>query len=196
MPLDDVICGAFNAQYAPYSANSFTYASLGDLTNDGIEEIEPQSGYPFTSGMFGDTVLDGVTGGSSEMILEFVLQNVNITQVRRLVRPWYIDTNATTPMVQNTNGTNALEGAVTPAGLKWSGIAGRLALTPVAGTSADYGDSASHIRYYKHVVLMNGSEIRKKFWYRERYLPIRLRVLPWLDSDSILRFWQYVSSAP
>lgn len=190
MPLS-VIAGAFQASYAPYSASTFSYASLGNLTNDGITERETVAGSELTTGIHGETVMDGISGGGG-MILEFVLQEANLAAVRNLIKPFYYDSDS--GFAQNTSGTNALEGAVTPAGMLWSTMAGRLALTPLVGTTADYGDTTSHVRYYKHVVLNNGQEIRKILNYRERFIPVSLRVLPYMDSGNILRFWEYVAA--
>lgn len=191
-----VIAGGYNASYAPKSASSFSYASLGTLTNDGVDEDEPQAGTELTSNVHGETVLDGITGGSQSMTLKFILQQANLASVRNLIRPFVLDSNAATAIVQNTSGTAAFEGAVQPAGMKWSEMAGRLCLTPITGLSADVGNSTAHIRYYKHVVLMNGNSLQRKYWYRERFVPIVLRVLPYLDTDGVFRFWEYVSAEP
>lgn len=195
MPLP-VICGAFSAQYAPFSSSTFTWATLGTLTNDGIEEVETVAGSELTTGLQGETVMDGITGGGG-MVINFVLQEADRAAVRNLIKPFYYDSDATPNFQQNVSGTNALEGAVSPAGMLWSTIAGRLFLTPLGGTTADIGtDATHHSRYYKHVVLNNAQEIRKVLSFRERFIPVSLRVLPYLDTNNILRFWEYEDTPP
>jgi hypothetical protein len=192
MPIIQPVMGPYQAWYAPYASEySGTFASLGALDNTGIKQREPIGGHELTTGLYGETVVDGVTAGSQGMFLDFVLQEVDKVIIRKMLKPNYLDTLAVTA----GDGTYAVEGAIQPSGVLWSQQAGMLKLKPLAGTyAATMNSGTNNVRWYKSVFLNNGNQIEEALNWREKFIQIQLRVLPYTDSGGVMRFWEYTSS--
>lgn len=137
-------------------------ATLGQI-KDGFEMEEPGIGTveKITGDTYGpNAVQDGVTQGGN-CFINFVLMEYDASKVRLLLSP---------------GGVAA--GAIVQPGLLISGLAKVLVLTKVSGPNA----LPATTRTFQYSIIDDDSPIRYAMANRHRIIPIRMRILPFLNA--------------
>jgi len=144
---------------------------------DGVTRINKQnSGQDINASQFGDTVIDGIhTGGNVFVTLvgkEWFANSI------RLLNPW-----------GDTFGT------VGPIGASMCQAAGKLRLTPQAGSQSASGAGTAILGgafLFRRAIIANSSNVETLLGNTERLAPFSFQVFPYLlESDSLYHFFEY-----
>ena len=169
----NVIAGPFTLSFTP---NGGSAGSLGIIGPEGIRWSRNYSGQPITGDLYGaETILDGVyTGGN--LILEFLLQEANRTQVKALAYPF----NAST----TSSMTATLEHELGVPGVLWSKAAGSLVITPALGTKA--AAETTPVRTFGCIAPVIGHTLDQFLGAKLKSFPMRLMALPYDIGSGII----------
>ena len=133
---------------------------------------------PITGDLTGSqTVVDGYAAGKS-VILEFVLQEINRTDIEDFLYPWQTYSAGNTfPDVHKANHGPII-------GQLISEVAGTLRLTPKPGS-----ELAATIQYYDFRGIAHGPKTRN-LNTRPSVVPILFQVLPTFENTYYTQYWK------
>lgn len=179
-----MIAGYHNLYYTDRSIVSVTAAvTIGKTGPEGIRQNLTKNFKDITGDALGpETVVDQIYQGGN-CFLEFVMQEINITQVRLFLAPARATPTPTTVPAYNEVGK---------VGHMSTTLAGTLFAIPVVGTPADlaHGTTNSNIRKYQGYVV---GDMNETLDVSHNVIPVRFMCLPFSDGTNDV-WWDWVSA--
>lgn len=179
------ISGAFGVFYK--APDTSLYSAIGHVDDGGVERHWTPNHQMLKSAFTGDMPLDGIYAGRDETLHLTVIEVGNAV-LRSLMHSHDV-----------VNDEGVIHQPTRPLGHVLSATAGSLKLLPLEGTpAANYnsvGNGGSGM-LYSRVIVENGQEINEMMKVQARVIPLVLRPLPYVVTESgvnKIRLFQWVN---